>query len=198
MPTCFLKQQIYNLGIYKRHISGADKRVFGSGFKQPRPDAFKRPGVFQSVKTEMDFPVRKFFAHRNEFFFLQNVTDRKDNLIHNQEQVFKQAFEDCFSFKFEKGFFDHAQSAAFPACQDDRASKIPFLPFKFRFFIHSTASKILNHYFFLIQACSLSCTQNSSFSVNSFFQIGTSAFTLSIASLRAGKSSVLWADAITM
>lgn len=70
VTACFLKQQVYNFRVYKRHISGADERVFGSGFKQPRPNAFKRAGVFQRIKAETNFPIRKFIKHGKELFFL--------------------------------------------------------------------------------------------------------------------------------
>ena len=105
------------------------------------------------------------FSAQEEFFFLRSIPDRKNNFIHNPEKVFKQAFEDCFSFKFEKGFFDHAHPSASAACQDDSASKFLFCLFQILFFYSFDrirgfmilfVRKFLFFSFFPFQACFLS------------------------------------------
>src|SRR5665647_1245093 len=153
---------------------------------------------------------REFFKHWPELLLLHFVPDRENYLVHNPEKTFKQTFNDCFTFKFEKGFFDHAHPSASSSCQDDSTSWLCFSFFGFCFFTHliipgfcdfclpvkfrlSFLLSFLLSFSFqaCLRSCSLSWTQKSSFSVNSFFQIGASAFIRSMASLRAGKSSVL-------
>jgi aspartate/methionine/tyrosine aminotransferase len=62
------------------------------------------------------------------------------------------------------------------------------------------ANKEIEEYFRInrVRAHVWSCTQNSPSVVISFFQIGTSDFTRSIASLNTRNNCVLWDDATTM
>src|SRR5665647_3845197 len=79
---------------------------------------------------------REFFKHWPELLLLHFVPKRENYLVHNSEKAFKQAFNDCFTFKFEKGFFYHAHPSASSSCQDDSTSWLCFSFFGFCFFTH--------------------------------------------------------------